>query len=363
MATPSGYVKKRLDAPIDIPKKTDQKEPEESQSDSSRKDSPKTKVPAAQLINLPTRQTHPEPATPLKKDSEDKGQKIVLNFDNADLNEVIITMADILGINYIVDPGVNGKVTIHTARGLNKQDLFPVFFQILDVNGLTAVKEGRLYKILPMKDSPRMVINPITALGQKNIPDEERIIIQIIPLKFIAAQEMAKLITPFMTAGGTVVSDTGSNTLLVVDKWMNILKILKLVSSFDINIFERVDYRFYRLKNLDVEETTKMFDDFALTYSKLSNMQVKFIPITRLNTLLVVSSSPAVFEKVDEILNQIDVVAQETEPRIYVYFVKNGNAAQLTELMNQIFPGFKLRQRSIKNRQRQYRINPREPLF
>ncbi len=339
VATPSGYVKKRLDAPVDIPKKTDQKEPEESRSVPRKKDSQKTKGPAVAAAKSPSRQTHPEQASPQKKDHEDKGQKIVLNFDNADLNEVIITMADILGINYIVDPGVNGKVTIHTARGLNRQDLFPVFFQILEVNGLTAVKEGNLYKILPMKDSPRMVINPITALGQKNIPDEERIIIQIIPLKFIAAQEMTKLITPFMTSGGTVVSDTGSNTLLVVDKWMNILKILKLVSSFDINIFERVDYRFYRLKNLDVEETTKMFDDFALTYSKLSNMQVKFIPITRLNTMLVVSSSPAVFEKVDEILNQIDVVAQETEPRIYVYFVKNGNAAQLTELMNQVFPG------------------------
>ena len=338
VGTPSGYVKKRLDAPVDLPKKTDQKEPEESRSVPSKKDSQKTKGAAVAAAKSPTRQT-PAEKPPLKKDQEEKGQKIVLNFDNADLNEVIITMADILGINYIVDPGVNGKVTIHTARGLNRQDLFPVFFQILEVNGLTAVKEGNLYKILPMKDSPRMVINPITALGQKNIPDEERIIIQIIPLKFIAAQEMTKLITPFMTSGGTVVSDTGSNTLLVVDKWMNILKILKLVSSFDINIFERVDYRFYRLKNLDVEETAKMFDDFALTYSKLSNMQVKFIPITRLNTMLVVSSSPAVFEKIDEILNQIDVVAQETEPRIYVYFVKNGNAAQLTELMNQVFPG------------------------
>ncbi|HIJ39560.1 MAG TPA: type II secretion system secretin GspD [Deltaproteobacteria bacterium] len=352
VGTPSGYVKKRLDEPEKIPEKSYSKEQEESRPVLSGKDTEKAKAPAPVADKSLPAETFSKKA-PQKEDPEDKGQKIVLNFDNADLNEVIITMADILGINYIVDPGVNGIVTIHTARGLNRKDLFPVFFQILEANGLTAVREGSFYKILPMKDSPRMAIDPITTLGQKDIPDEERVIIQIIPLKFIAAQEMTKLITPFMTSGGTVVSDTASNTMLVVDKWMNILKILKLVSSFDINIFEKVDYRFYRLKNLDVEETTKMLDDFALTYSKLSNVQVKFIPITRLNTLLVVSSSPAVFKKVDEILNEIDVVVEATEPRIYVYFVKNGNAAQLKEIMNQVFPESKSEKKESKSEKKE----------
>ena len=336
--TPSGYVKRRLDEPEKIPEKSYSREPKNSEPVSNRKDTQRTKAPAPAPSKSPPGQTFSEKASK-KEDPGDKGQKIVLNFDNADLNEVIITMADILGINYIVLPGVNGTVTIHTARGLNRKDLFPVFYQILEVNGLTAIREGSLYKIMPMKDSPQMAINPVSALGQKDISDEERIIIQIIPLKFISAAEMTKLITPFMTSGGTVVSDTASNTILVVDKWMNILKILTLVSTFDINIFEKVDYRFYRLKYLDAEETTTMFAGFALTDSKTSSVQVQFIPITRLNTLLVVSTSEAIFKKVDEILKQIDVVVEETEPRIYVYFVKNGNADQLAGLMNQVFPG------------------------
>ena len=360
VGTPSGYVKKRLDEPEKIPEKSYSREPEESRPVLSRKDTERAKAPAPVADKSSPAKTFSKKASQ-KEDQEDKGQKIVLNFDNADLNEVIITMADILGINYIVLPGVNGTVTIHTALGLNRKDLFPVFYQILEVNGLTAIREGSLYKIMPMKDSPQMAINPVSELGQKDIPDEERVIIQIIPLKFIAAQEMTKLITPFMTSGGTVVSDTASNTMLVVDKWMNILKILKLVSSFDINIFEKVDYRFYRLKNLDVEETTKMLDDFALSYSKLSNVQVKFIPITRLNTLLVVSSSPAVFKKVDEILNEIDVVVEATEPRIYVYFVKNGNAAQLKEIMNQVFPESKSDKKESKTDKSSAVSNPGNP--
>ncbi|MCJ7686907.1 MAG: hypothetical protein MUO68_21725, partial [Desulfobacteraceae bacterium] len=122
-----------------------------------------------------------QPAQP-KKEPGKEGQ-IVFNFDDADLYEVIKTIADLLKINYIVDPGIKGRVTIHTAGGLSKRDLFPVFFQILEANGLTAIKEGSLYKIVPLKDASRMPINSRFGLEGEKVPPSERIIIQIIPLK------------------------------------------------------------------------------------------------------------------------------------------------------------------------------------
>ena len=94
-----------------------------------------------------------------KKVSKERGPKIILNFDNADLFAVIHTIGDLLGINYIVDPDVSGKVTIKTSGGLYTKDLFPIFLQILEVNGLTAIKVGDLYRIVQLKDSPRMPIS------------------------------------------------------------------------------------------------------------------------------------------------------------------------------------------------------------
>ncbi|MBW1735943.1 MAG: hypothetical protein JRJ71_16445 [Deltaproteobacteria bacterium] len=172
--------------------------------------------------------------------------------------------------------------------------------------------------------------------GPEDLPPMEKTIIQIIPLRFIAAQEMTKLATPFISAGGTIVSDTASNTLLVVDKGVNILKILRLVQAFDVNMLERVHYRFYPLKNLEVEETVKTMTDFMSAFQK-GNVEVKFIPITRLNTLFVVSSTPLIFARIDEIIRQIDVVDEEIAPRIYVYFVKNGSAVDLAALLEKVF--------------------------
>ncbi len=110
---------------------------------------------------------------------------VTLNFDDADLYEVIRTMAEILQINYIVDPGVRGKVTIHTAGHIDRKDLFPIFFQILEANGLTAVKEGPVYKIASLKDTARLPILYRQGLNQQALPPGERVVMQIVPLENI----------------------------------------------------------------------------------------------------------------------------------------------------------------------------------
>ncbi|MCJ7684488.1 MAG: type II secretion system secretin GspD, partial [Desulfobacteraceae bacterium] len=202
---------------------------------------------------------------------------------------------------------------------------------------LTAIKEGSLYRIVQLKESTRLPLELRFARGGADAPPMDKIIIQIIPLKFISTQEMTKLVTPFISAGGTVVSDMASNTLVVVDKGLNILKILRLVETFDINMLERVYYRFYPLKYLDAEDVTTTLSDFISSYEKVTNVMVKFIAISRLNTLFVVSTNPLVFEKVEEILGQIDMVDEEVAPKIYVYFIKNGEAKDLASLLDKVF--------------------------
>ena len=272
------------------------------------------------------------------KKAEEEGQ-IIFNFDDADLYEVIKTMAELLEINYIVDPGIQGKVTIHTARKLKKTDLFPVFSQILAVNGLTAMKEGSLYKIVPMKDAPRMPMDALFTLGQKDVPPMDRVIIQIIPLKYISTEEMTKLLTPFLSSGGTIVASVPTNTLVVVDKGSNILKILQLVGTFDVNLLDRVYYRFYPLEYLDAEEVVAIVKEFTASYAGSSGEMVKFIALERLNTLLAVSTTPEVFDKIEELVRQIDIVDETVAARIFIYFVKNGGANELATLLNNVLTG------------------------
>ena len=350
ISTPFGYIKRKIKQP--------EKKPETPMP---------AREPVAPLMEKLTAPVMPpvtslvsgtEPAKPApviaekpkeKEASEEAGQ-IVFNFDNADLSEVIRTIAEVLNINYIVDPNVRGKVTIHTACGLRKEDLLPVFFQILEVNGLTAVKEGSLHKIVKLKDAPRMLITSRFGYKEEDLPPGERIIIQIIPLKFISSQEMTKLLTPFISASATILSHGDSNTLLVVDKGLNILKVLRLVEVFDVNVFEKVNYEFYPLENTNAEEVVKVIKEIFSSYLTPRKEDIKVIAIEHLNTLLVISTYPQVFEKVREFIHQLDVANEEVDPRIYVYSVKNGEAEDLGSLLNQVFAdGSSAKERGTKD--------------
>jgi general secretion pathway protein D len=271
---------------------------------------------------------------------EPKAGDVVLNFDDADLYEVIRHLAELLDISYLVDPSaVKGSVTIHTAGSLKPDDLFPLFFQILEANGLTAVKEENVYKIISLKDAARMPITSRIGHSREDISPEERVIIQIIPLKFISVEELSKLLTPFISAEGTIVSHADSNTLVLVDKGVNIAKAIRLAEVFDINIFEKISHRVFRLEYTDAEEMSKMLTEIVGSYGAKIKADVKLIPVKRLNMLIAVTSMPYVFDEVERIIRQIDVPGHDIEPRIYVYSVKNGQAAELSDLLNNVFSG------------------------
>jgi len=287
--------------------------------------------------------------------------KLVFNFDNAELAEVIRTLADLLRINYMLDPAVGGKVTIHTAGELDQNDLFPIFYQILEVNGVTAIKRDNIYHLVPMKDAARL---PITSRMNRTgkIPAGDRVVIQVIRLKSVSAQEIAKVLTPFVSAEGSIVTQENTNLLVAVDKADNIAKILRLVDVFDSDIFDRVNYRFYPLQYGDVETMVETMDKVFTAYGPSTKAGMTFIPIVRLNTLLAVGSQPKAFDAVEKFLKQYDVPSQSTEPSIYFYPVRNGQASDIAGILNQVFTGGKKEAATDKKKSQKTESSFRNPL-
>ena len=100
---------------------------------------PAPDAPAAQSSEPP-----PESERPLGDE-----EAMVLNFERADIREVIHSLATALGISYTIDPRIEGQVTIRTTGKISRRDLFPLFNQILRQNGIVAVQAGR-----PVADPP-----------------------------------------------------------------------------------------------------------------------------------------------------------------------------------------------------------------
>jgi len=262
---------------------------------------------------------------------------ISFNFDNADLYEVVQTMADILNINFILGSNIRGKVTIHSAGKFNKSDLFPLFFQILELNGLTAVKDGNLYKIIT-KD--KILNTPVlTRYGRdlNNIPQSERMVMQIIPLQYVKPNIIIPSLTPFLSNSGKILPREDSDILIIIDKASNMKRLIQLVDIFDIDLFDNINYKFFKLYNIGADEALKLLDSLIGPYLKLSQSETKIVSIKRLNTLAVISNNELVLDKIQMFINKIDIQDNSVDSRIFIYKVKNSKAEDLASLLNQLF--------------------------
>jgi general secretion pathway protein D len=284
----------------------------------------------------------PTPPPPASPQEPPKGSGFVFNFDNADLHEVIRVMAGVMKLNYIIDPKVRGVVNIQTSSQISSDDLFPVFQSILKLNGATAVKKGPLYEIVPFGEAKKLSIVPSKIDDTARSLVEEKYMIQIIPLQYIPVTEVSKMIKPFLSDGADIVEHPPQNILILGDIASNIRKSLDLIQLFDLDLFTDLRVRIYPVLYSDVSEIAKemerIFASFEVSIKSARGVGITFTPITRINSLLVVSFIPNIFEKVEGWLKQLDKTpTDEAKLGVFVYYVQNSKAKDLADVLKQVF--------------------------
>ncbi|MBF0476304.1 MAG: type II secretion system secretin GspD [Deltaproteobacteria bacterium] len=302
-------------------------------------------IPGEPLMKGGRPQTIKREAPGVDADKVPAGKKmaddVVFNFDNADLVEVINTIGSVLKINVIVDPRVKGTVTIHTYHNLNRKDIFEIFNRILEINGVAAIPDNGVYEIVPVKEAQKKIdYRNVLDRDGRPVPRHE-LVIQIMPLQYLPAAEAVKLIKPFLSDAGQVYDVGLSNTLLVSDFGPNVKRVLAMVESLDVAVFNRVQFNLYHLENSDVEDLAKQLKDSFPEMDKSKTVILNFIPISRLNSILVISSMPEIFGKVEKLLESLDEVAKRSEQKVFVYRVQNSKAADIISVLREVYASTK----------------------
>jgi general secretion pathway protein D len=166
-----------------------------------------------------------------------RGRFIVLNFDSADIETVVHAASEILGFNYVIGPGVAGKkVTVQTSGRIPQEDVFAVLLAILEVNGVTAVRAGNLYKIVPVEGARERAVPTVvgTTPDPTRTPDE--IITQIVPVRFAAVTELGSLLRPLISARGTLIPNRETGVLIITDLASNIARVLDIIRLVDVEV-------------------------------------------------------------------------------------------------------------------------------
>jgi len=205
-----------------------------------------------------------KPERPPEKKQEE--QFVMLNFENADIETVISTVSEMLKINYILTPGVTGKITIQSHNKIPISELYSTFQTVLEFNGFTAIKEGSFYRIVPIDSAKQQPVSIQT--GKKiELPKDSSFITQEIPLEFVKASDVANMLKNLMPRGTDIVVYEPSNMLIVTAPPSGMIKFMKLLDAIDIPSTERDSIKTF-VYHVENGEAKKLAEILKNLYAK-----------------------------------------------------------------------------------------------
>jgi general secretion pathway protein D len=276
--------------------------------------------------------TRPQGASLIERD--DTGASgYDLNFENAPVATVAkVILGDVLGVGYTIDPRVQGTVTLASVRPVPKADALYVLENALRMSGVALVRDRSGYRLLPAPEAgPGGIDRTASAEAGQGI--------SVVPLRYVSAQTVFKLLDAFGVKANTVRPDVARNTLIIQGSGSDRGAAIDTILSFDADWMRGQSVGIFPVRNSSPEpvisEIEKIMDSGE---GGLSQNVIKFQPIGRLNSILVVSQKPEYLKRAATWIARLD--KSDTEGvNLKSYPLRYGNSKLVTALLNEMLTG------------------------
>jgi general secretion pathway protein D len=267
--------------------------------------------------------------------AEDSAEGVALDFENTPVSAVAkVVLGDLLHIGYVIDPRVQGTISLSSSRKLPKADLLFVLETALRSANAVLVRDRAGYRIVPSEDAigtgPTEAREGAAAAGYG---------VTAIPLRHVSVAAISKLVDGFAAKAGSVRGDPAANLLVVTGNAAERQSVLDTVKSFDADWMRGQSVGIYPVHNTTPEpligELEKILDSGE---NGLGQGLVKVQPIGRLNAILVVAKKPALLQRTGTWISRLDA-SSLAATGVKVYKVRYGEARQIARLLSEMFVG------------------------
>jgi general secretion pathway protein D len=321
---------------VQVPEQTASKEDAPPASvvidDAGASDSPR---PKTEIFNGSDKFVNPAPR---RRSGRSGDGDVTLDFADAEVKDVIRTvLGEILKVPYSIDAQVQGKVTLRTSKPLRNADVIAALETALKANGAVIVLADNVYNVVPATEGQRRIDGfEVSGSRGAGLPGYG---IEIVPLKFIAAAEMQKILQPVAPAGGVLSADAPRNILFLAGTGQERASMLDTIRLFDVDHMKGMSYALVRPEHMDAsalsEELSRVFQHVSGANASL----VRFVPLTRLNTLLVVSPRASYLNDVTKWVARLDVPQAGPGRRIHYYRMQNAKAEDVARSLAAVYGG------------------------
>ncbi|HAU0775130.1 TPA: type II protein secretion LspD [Legionella pneumophila] len=209
------------------------------------------------------------------------------NLRNADIRAVIAEVSRITGKNFVIDPRVQGKVSIVSSTPLSSHELYQVFLSVLQVSGYAAIPNGEIIKIIPNIDAKTQ--SPDLLSGMKSPPRGDDMMVAVIPVHYVPSEQLVPVLRPLMPQWSSVSAYAPSNMLILSGRANNIKSLAEIIKQVDSSSANGIDMvRLHHALAMDVANTLK---DLVKTQPGIgSRTQITIAADDRSNSILVSGS-------------------------------------------------------------------------
>lgn len=307
-----------------------------------------------------------------------QGEAVSLRFEQAPVADVVhAILGDLLKADYSIVQPLSGEISLHTHQPVPRDQMLDMLESLLRAKGIVMVPDanGR-YQVGP-PESVRTAIPLPAMLG--NLPVGFSTV--IVPLRYIGAAEMVDILKPVTVSENIFRVDTVRNLLMLAGSRAQIDGWMEIVSMFDVDFLKGMSVGLFPLEHAPVREVDAALKtlfsgasgsgggdstrvsiaadraaaggDVAIQVQGQGQQAgvartlggplagvIRFLPIERLNALLVVTPRAHYLEQVRTWIERFDrPIETDLEPQLYVYPIQNGSAQHLAKLLSSIYVG------------------------
>lgn len=260
---------------------------------------------------------------------EDTGR--IWNLQDADILSVINEVSSETGKNFIVDPRVNGKISLVSSKALPRDQVYPVFLSVLSMLGFSAIPTGTVVKIVPTAES---LENATRVVSNKNLPQGDEVVVRVVPLDNINATQLIPVLRPLLPQWSNIAAYTPANILLLSGRASNLERILVIIREID------------RVSNNRIEVIPLKYASASQIANVLNNLQnaarmsgdsntVSIATDERSNSILLGGNKVARL-KMRILLAQLDAPSQTPEGNTEVVYLRYQEAKTLAPILSKI---------------------------
>ncbi|ELA09326.1 type II and III secretion system protein [Moraxella macacae 0408225] len=264
-----------------------------------------------------------------------EGYKV--HLQDADIKAFIDQVASITQKNFVLDPRINGNVTVIANKSLSRDEIYELFLAVMKVNGIVAIDRGLSVELLPDTVAKQAGID----VDLRNNTTGSRMATRVIYLTNTNANDVLNIIRPMMPQYANAAVVPNVNALVLSDRAENLNEIAKLIKNLDSDINDKLTI--IPLRHIDAGRMMELLSSLTGTSAPSQNGQQGNVSASGggliniiadpVSDRLLVKGSAEMTAKIQNMVEELDTLPSQRLSGLRVFRLKYASATHIANML------------------------------